>query len=332
MGSDALEALDEMTAEELRALVRALAPSLHAEQRALLQERLAARDREPDEAAVAPADLAATARRTRSFRDLRAWCRALEEAGDWRGARAAAEEAAQLIAPHPIGPATFLDDAALAAQQLDADDLDALLERAWRAGPTLVRLRRWLGAAADRDELRDRARAALPAVPADETPQRALLHLVLGQHPPAAALLAAVDPGTWGEPHHPGDLLFGAFAHLLGAGPLRLPGTVEKIPPSLRGGPALRTPRVAALLRRTALEPPQPADRASISAAMRAAAEQRLDAVTGYRLRGRYRHAAHLATTYARVDPDDGAAWLSDLAARYRRFAALRRELESSGS
>ena len=131
MGSDALEALDEMTAEELRALVRALAPSFDAEQRALLQERLAARDREPDEAAVAPADLAATARRTRSFRDLRAWCRALEEAGDWRGARAAAEEAAQLIAPHPIGPATFLDDAALAAQQLDADDLDALLERAW---------------------------------------------------------------------------------------------------------------------------------------------------------------------------------------------------------
>lgn len=71
--------------------------------------------------------------------DLRAWCRALVEAKDWK--------------------------AALAARQLGRRHLPARLERAWREAPSLLRLRRWLGSAGSTSALNKRAAAALEACP-----------------------------------------------------------------------------------------------------------------------------------------------------------------------
>jgi hypothetical protein len=61
----------------------------------------------------------------------------------------------------------------LAAQQLGRDDLSARLERAWRAGSSMLRLRRWLGSASNAAALRKGAAQALEACPKQASRQRA---------------------------------------------------------------------------------------------------------------------------------------------------------------
>jgi tetratricopeptide (TPR) repeat protein len=92
-----------------------------------------------------PEGLAEVARASKRADDLRAWCRALVEASDWKGALAAYDEAADLVADKEYTRGDFLDGAALAAQEIGHKDLPARLERAWREAPSMVRLRRWLG-------------------------------------------------------------------------------------------------------------------------------------------------------------------------------------------
>lgn len=80
--------------------------------------------------------LAKVARSTKRAADLRAWCRSLVDAGDWKAALSAFAEAAALVTDKDDAPGELLDGAALAAQQLKRKDLPAHLERAWRAGPS----------------------------------------------------------------------------------------------------------------------------------------------------------------------------------------------------
>ena len=85
--------------------------------------------------------LAKIARSTRRADDLRAWCKSLVDAGDWKAALAAFEEAAGHVADKDYARGELLDGVALAAQSLGRKDLSGWLERAWRAGPSMVRLR-----------------------------------------------------------------------------------------------------------------------------------------------------------------------------------------------
>jgi hypothetical protein len=65
---------------------------------------------------------------------------------------------AEVVRDNEYSKGAFLDGAALAAQELGRKDLPARLERAWRQAPSMLRLRRWLGSA---DEREDAARAGL---------------------------------------------------------------------------------------------------------------------------------------------------------------------------
>jgi len=284
-----------------------------------------------------PEGLAELARRSRRSGDLRAWCRTLMEAGEWTAARAAYEEAAKLTEDRAYSRGDFLDGAALAAQELGSDGLDATLERAWRQAPTLSRLRRWLGGCSTRVELVERAGSALEVFPAGAACQRALLHILRGEFGKAAVLLAEAQGLGWSDAEHPGHMVFPLFVRLLGGA-----GVAIELPPSYDDmdrlmdddRPKLCTPTIEALLRTAAVNAPEDAMlRSSMIEAMRTAAEKRIEGVTENRRRSHYRHAASLAVQCARAGGSpEGKAWLRGLMDKYRRYPALKREFQAAGA
>ncbi len=145
--------------------------------------------------------LAKVARSTKRADDLRAWCRSLVDAGDWNAAFPAFEEAAGIVADKHYARGEFLDGAALAAQHLGRKDLPPRLEQAWRAGPSMLRLRRWLGSSTSTAMLRKRVAEALDMCPKEAARQRALLHVLArdiphrrGWHPQAPIQISTRVP------------------------------------------------------------------------------------------------------------------------------------------
>ena len=282
-----------------------------------------------------PEGLARIARATRRAGDLRAWCRALVDARDWKGALAAFDEAARLAASDEGSQGEFLDGGALAAQELARKDLPRRLERAWRKAPDMVRLRRWLGSSRTKKVLRERVAEALSACPNKAHRQRALLHVLDGDFTAAAKLLAAAPGLGWSNPDHPGHLLFPLFISLLSD--VELSETTcdfEAFSLSLdRGEPRLLTPEVVDLLELAKVTGPDGAKiRAAVMKAMCEAAGKRIGGVTENKRRRHYRHAAALALACARIDDSaETARWLTAIRDGYRRYPALQRELSQRG-
>ena len=191
----------------------------------------------------------------------------------------------------------FLDGAALAAQETERSDLPARLEAAWRGAPSALRLRRWLGSARGKAVARKRAAKALDACPKRDSRQRALLHLVLGDHVSAAKLLASAPGLGWSDSGHPGHLLFPLFRSLLGGasaedgpdpGPMTTRGMdIEEFEwiTADRDRPRLSTPDVDEILQLAGVHEP-------------ASATERVEeaggGVTGHKRRRYYGHAASL--------------------------------------
>ena len=282
-----------------------------------------------------PEGLAEVARASKRADDLRAWCRALIEAGDWQGALAAYDEAAELVSNTEYARGDFLDGAALAAQELKRQDLPARLERAWRPAPSMVRLRRWLGSSNTRQVLLERVSDALAVVPKPAQRQRALLHVLGGDFTDAAKLLGSAKGLGWSGGDHPGHLLFPLFVSLLGGA--ELPGEPvrdydELMPLSDGDEPRLATPEVADLIRLAGIRAPtEPATRAAVIESMRAAAGKRIASATENKRRRHYAHAASLALACAQVDGSTtGSKWLDSIRDEYRRYPVLRRELSGA--
>jgi len=286
--------------------------------------------------------LAKLARSTRRADDLRAWCQSLVEDGDWKAALPAFDEGAEFVSDEEYARGEFLDGAALAAQELGLSDFPARLERAWRAVPSMLRLRRWLGSAGNKTAVRKVAFEALDACPDQAHRQRAFLHVLLGDFKAAAKLLSAAPGLGWSNGEHPGHLLFPLFEVLLGG---------RTAPTSWHGGwPAhlgldieeleLMTaeedePRLAALdvdqiLTQAGIDDiPDVAARGAVLAAMRKAAERRLAGVTGQKRRHHYGHVAALVAACVACDGSTEAArWLASIRTEYRRFPALRAEFD----
>lgn len=286
--------------------------------------------------------LAKVARATRRADDLRAWCRSLVDAGDWKAALAAFGEASELVAGEEHVRGELLDGAALAARQLGREDLPAHLERAWRTSPSMSRLRRWLGSSGSKAVLGRRVAEALEACPAQAARQRALLHVLSHDLSSAAKLLASAPGLGWSSSEHPGHLIFPLFARLLG-GPAP-PARGDDDPMSHRGmdlealhemaaaraGPHLVTPEVDALLELAGVARiSKAALRATALAAMRKAAERRAAGVTEQKRRRHYAHVAELVATCVSCDTTgETVRWAAVLAAEYRRFPALRAQLD----
>ena len=286
--------------------------------------------------------LAKMARATGREDDLRAWCRSLVEAGDWQSALPAFEEAAELVADKEWARGEFLDGAALAAQQLGRSDLPGRLERAWRAAPSMLRLRRWLGSTGVTAAIRKRAGDALDACPKRALRQRGLLHVLRSDFAAAADLLAAAPGLGWSEDEHPGHLLFPLFKALLGC--QRTPALPHTAPFARRemqieeleamiGGedePRVAAPEVERILQQAGIDRiPNEGVRSAVLAAIRKAAEKRLAGVTGQKRRRHYSHAAQLVAACVACDESPEAAhWLSAIRTQYRRFPALCSELD----
>ena len=281
------------------------------------------------------AGLADVARASGRADDLRAWCSALAEAGDWTGALAAYDEAAELVGDDEYSRGTFLDGAALAAQQVGRADLPDRLERAWRAAPSLVRLQRWLGTATSKSALLDLAGRALSGCPERAARQRAFLHHLQGNLPACAALLAAADGLGWSDPDHPGKLAFPLLLNVLSGRPL--PDTPLTADEELelflaRDEPRLAISTLAALVALADVTAATgSASRRVCIAALRAAAEKRIAGVTGEKRRSHYGHAASLALACAAVDETArGREWLANIRYEYGRYPALQRELQGA--
>jgi hypothetical protein len=286
--------------------------------------------------------LAKVARSTRRADDLRAWCKALVDAGDWKAALTAFEEAAGLVADKDYTRGEFLDGAALAAQRLGRKDLPAHLERAWRASPSMLRLRHWLGSSTSKSTLEKRVTEALGACPQQAARQRSLLHVLAGDFEPAAKLLATAPGLGWSSDEHPGHLLFPLFARLLGA-PKRSASTsvallsfrgmdIEELEAMTTDHDESRfaAPEVEALLEQAGVDGvPDARRRGTVLAAMRKAAERRVAGVTEQKRRRHYGHAAELVATCVACDTtNETTRWAAALRAEYGRFPALRGELD----
>jgi hypothetical protein len=285
--------------------------------------------------------LAARARATRRGEDLRAWCRALVETRDWKAALAAFEEAAEAVRGGSHWRGEFLDGAALAAQELGRQDLPARLERAWRAESSLLRLRRWLGAARTTARVRSIAAEALDACPKRDERQRAVLHTVAGDLASAAKWLSMAPGRGWSSPEHPGHQVFPLFAELLSQGdtgawsdrqlsPVRsLDLDALESMTADPDEPRLQAPEVAVILKAAGVEGPIRGEtRSAMLAAMRKAAEKRVEGVTKKKRRRHYDHAAQVVAACAALDPTPaGGRWLAALRSRYSRYPALQGEL-----
>jgi hypothetical protein len=286
--------------------------------------------------------LARIARQTVRADDMRAWCDAHAESRDWVAALAACEEAAELAAPTGHMRAEFLDGAALAAQELHHPDFVDLLERAWRCGPIMLRLCRWLGSAEDSAVVRMRAEEALDACPKSARRQRAFLHVILGELEPAAELLASAPGLGWSDQEHPGHTVFWLFHRLLGGpdpGPspvshpsYRFGADVEQIEWAAAPGdmPLLAAPRSHEILETVGVGARMDSvARTAVVEAMRAAAEKRVAGVTRERRRRYYGHAAQLVAACDAIDATSEATlWVGEIRAAYRRYPALRREFD----
>ncbi len=286
--------------------------------------------------------LAKVARTTKRADDLRAWCNSLVEAKDWQAALKAFGEAAELVTDKDYARGEFLDGAALAAHRLERRDLASYFERAWRASPSMSRLRRWLGSASTKPALGKRVGEALEACPKQATRQRALLHVLSHDFAAAAKLLASAPGLGWSNGEHPGHLLFPLLAQLLGAS--RTPARRDLDPMFHRGAdldeleamttdpeePRLTTPEVDALLGLAGVAGISDAtSRRAVLAAMKKAAESRVAGVTEQKRRRHYGHAAELVATCAACDKtDETKRWAAALQAEYKRFPALRDDLE----
>ncbi|MEW6220811.1 MAG: hypothetical protein AB1634_14940 [Thermodesulfobacteriota bacterium] len=284
--------------------------------------------------------LARIARATRRAHDLRAWCGSLVEAKEWPAALQAFEEAASIVREE-YAQGRFLDGAALAAQEMGLKDLAARLESVWRKAPSLVRLRRWLGSLSGAAAIRKAAAEALETCPRMDVCEEGLLRLVTGDHMAAVRLLAKAPGLGWSDNDHPGYFLFPVFQRILTGGPAGDAGPWMPLWEGFEGEPGwsaddidepqLATPSALEVLRRAgAAEAPDGQARAAILEAMRQAAEQRLAGATGAKKRTVYGQAADLVLVCAALDRSSaGARWLADLRARYRRYPALRAELDA---
>lgn len=286
--------------------------------------------------------LAKLARSTKRADDLRAWCRTLVEAKDWKAALLAYEEAAEIVIDKNPWRGDFLDGAALAAQELGRKDLPIRLERAWREAPSLLRLRRWLGSSGSKAVMKKRATAALEACPKKAHRQRALLRVLLGDLESAAKLLASAPGLGWSDREHPGNLLFPLYCRLLGA---EVPSLAEDAGTLLGRGmdideleslssacdkPCLVNPQVDEIIEIAGIRGPASAtERAAVLEAMRTAAEKRIAGVTKSKRRRYYDHAASLAAACLAVEPTpETTAWMATIHSEYRRYPALQRELK----
>jgi len=281
--------------------------------------------------------LAKIARSTKRADDLRAWCRSLVEAKDWKAALVAFH-----VSDKEYARGEFLDGAALSAQELGRRDLPSLLERAWRTDTNLVRLRRWLGTTRTRANLKKRAKKALAACPNEAHRQRAFLHVLLGEYEPAAKLLAAAPGLGWSRGEHPGHLLIAVFRkmlsreiqHLSTATGVYASRWMDSITQeSLRtswGEARLVTPELDQILELSGVdERLDPEIRRTVVEAMREAAEKRLEGVTDKKRRRYYDHAAWLVGICMEVDPSpETSSWVTGIRSEYRRYPALKRELE----
>ncbi len=286
--------------------------------------------------------LAKVARSTKRADDLRAWCTCLVDAGDWHSALQAFAEAAELVTDKDYARGELLDGAALAAQSLGRKDLPTHFERAWRAGPSMSRLRRWLGSSNTKAALGKRVHEALEACPKQAARQRALLHVLSHDFAPAAKLLASAPGLGWSNGEHPGHLVFPLFARLLGGS--KKPTRQEEDAMFHRGmpldeleamtahpeAPRLATPEVDALLERAGVTSiSDAAARATVLAAMKEAAESRVAGVTAQKRRSHYGHVAGLVATCVACDTtSETTRWALALQAEYKRFPALRGALD----
>jgi hypothetical protein len=258
------------------------------------------------------------------------------------GSLAAFNESAELVNDTEHARGELLDGAALAAQELGRTDLPMRLERAWRSAPSMLRLRRWLGATGSKAVVRKRAAGALETCPKQARRQRAFLHVILGDFEPAAKLLAAAPGLGWSDGEHPGHLLFPLFQRLLGRSHAPLSSNAEQLPvratdieeleltTTARDEPRLATPEVDRIIKQAGIGAVTDAKaRGAVIEGMRKAAEHRVDGVTGKQRHRYYGHAASLVAICAAVDPSPATArWVARLRDEYRRYPALRAELE----
>ena len=163
------------------------------------------------------AGLERVARQTKRPEALRAWAHALADRGTGTRPCAPARPRQNLSASRTTR-ASFLMGRR-SRHSSSAGAMSPPIQAAWVGAPTLARLLRWLGAGdPSAAALVKRSKDALPRCPVTEGRQLGLLHVLAGDAPAAAAILAEAPGLGWSREGHPGHVLFPIFASLLSEG------------------------------------------------------------------------------------------------------------------
>ena len=291
--------------------------------------------REATQAAHGLQGLAELARESKRPDDLKAWCKALEAIQDWKGARAAYEEAAEIIIGHSFEQGQFLDQAARIAQQLGTEDSDEALERAWRKNPNLQRLQAWLETSSNQQSCVTRAQKALEGLSPKEDQQRALLYLFTGDIKELTALLSVTHERRFDR--YPEHLIFLYLITLLESPPsqeersrcytklLEWMNLSDWVSEELIG--------LSSLLR--FVPSSMSADHEALThllSAMKEAIERYAQTLVEAKKRQSYDHVARLAALCVRLEDNVQGAqvcqgWLQELLSTYSRYPALKAAL-----
>jgi tetratricopeptide (TPR) repeat protein len=277
------------------------------------------------------------------------WATALL-AEDRREAALKALQAAIARVPSGDDQAQFADRAARVALALDHPRVaHGLLHQALRAEPTVERLLRWVAFGEPATaKIVERAREERAEVPRVTARVRGALDLLVGEYAAGAAHLAKADGFGWSDEEHAGHVLFpGLLVALMGAAAakhlLAGIGDVLGVPdPSpwieapiapLRdrdpGLPVLSAPTLLSVLERTVTaQPLDPAVRPAVLAALRSAAEHRVEGVLGEKRRREYDHAARLTiavgVAYALTgNAHEAEGFVQQIQVRYPRHVAF---------
>lgn len=289
------------------------------------------------------------AKRSKSPEDYRAWIDALVAEERWDDAYAAVIAAAkQQKKPHQ---AAFFDAAATLARRRGTDEA-AHLEAAWRALPTVARFLRVVDHEHGAD-LRIRARAVSKGI--RSSPRLDAVIAIATADVDRLVSLVSTAPALGWSGDHSGWIAFPALVKIVGGvapvGTARHEvcvgldesddGFIEPLDEMQYGlfdpfdevGPRSLVPMkpmsIATLIDRAQIQVDAAARRAAIHAALRNAAERRLDGILKNKRRRHYGSVATLVACCVELDGRSDA-WLARLQGQARRYPAFRSALDSA--
>ena len=289
------------------------------------------------------AGLEKRARKTKSPSDFSAWGDAHVRVKNWKAALNAYRIAAKEVkSASNFDVASFYEQAALAAQELNHKDKLSLLHSAWKTSPSMERLQCWLGAAGSKKRCLGSVNTALMECPKSEKRQQAFLMYLRGEFVDAAKLTGAAPALGWSELAHPGHLMIPLIVRLFENGSAILKSLEKKRDVNAFNSlsdwdekfddvPHLYLATVEDIVKLSGVSTSKySVDEKALLKELKKIASKRAKGILANQRRNHYHHVAWLMTVCLRLDASSSTThWFNKLKTEYKRYSAFQREFEA---